>query len=137
VVIELPENIAKLEGEFRFLSRANRTDLHAVSDHLISQAAIKIKNAEKPVFLIGAGAARDGASDHVRKLVGYLSMLKNGDLPVMNTFQAKGTVVGSSTVGFMDKSGIEPILESDLIIAIGYGQHHWQRDYQHLFYPHI
>lgn len=121
VVIELPENIAKLEGEFKYLPRAVRTDLHPVCDHLITKAVHMIRSAKKPVFLVGAGVARDGASDHLRKLVDYLTMVKM-DVPVMNTFQAKGAIANSTTVGFIDKSGIEPILESDLIIAVGYGQ---------------
>ena len=121
VVIELPENIAKLEGEFRDLPRATRSDVHPVDDSLISTAARMIKNAKNPVFLVGAGVARDGASDDLRKLARWVDPTGDG-VPVMNTFQAKGTVVGSTTVGFMDKSGIEPILEADLIIAVGYGQ---------------
>jgi acetolactate synthase-1/2/3 large subunit len=122
VVIELPENIAKLEGEFKYLPRAVRTDLHPVCDHLITKSVHMIRSAKNPVFLVGAGVARDGASDHLRRLIHRVYYPHQMEDKVVNTFQAKGTIVGSTTVGFMDKSGIEPILESDLIVAVGYGQ---------------
>jgi acetolactate synthase-1/2/3 large subunit len=125
VVIELPENIAKLEGEYRYLPRASRNfnrNSYFINDLAISEAVKMISNSKNPVFVVGAGVARDDASYHLRKLIHWIYYPHQMEDKVVNTFQAKGTVVGSKTVGFMDKSGIKPILESDLVIAVGYGQ---------------
>jgi acetolactate synthase-1/2/3 large subunit len=75
-----------------------------------------IRSSTKPIILIGAGVARGGATHVVRKLV------EKTGFSVVNTFQGKGVIPEGNTVGFMDKSGLKPIKEADLIIAIGYGQ---------------
>ena len=114
VVIELPEDVAKLEGDYRELPKAEA--VVAISFGSKTDAVRMIRSSTKPVILIGAGVSRGGASHVVRKLAD-----KTG-FPVVNTMQGKGVIPEGNTVGFMDKSGLEPIKEADLIIAIGYGQ---------------
>ncbi len=125
VVIELPENIARMDGEYRDLPRASR-DLGRTSyfpnDLAISEAINMIVSSKNPIFIVGAGVVRDDATYHLRKLIHWINSLSKSEIKVVNTFQAKGAVIGSKTVGFMDKFGIKPILQSDLIIAVGYGQ---------------
>lgn len=113
VVIELPENIAKREGVYRKLPKAEIAYGEAIGD--VVAAAEMIKGATSPCLLIGAGVTRGRGTGAVRAFVDKTNM------PTVNTFQSKGVVPQSTTIGFMCKSGLEDIEAADLVIAVGYG----------------
>jgi len=114
VVLELPEDVAKEEAVVRPCVKPTKR-YQEIDEGLIRQAAKLVRDAEKPLVLIGAGVHRERVTEETRNLINRLN------LRTVNTFQGKG-VFGNNTVGFMDGHNLELVDESDVVIAIGYGQ---------------
>ena len=113
VMLELPENIAKLDGVYHQADKVRRVVQYADFGD-IARAADIVAHSTKPLVLIGAGVHREGATEAVRNL------LKTRSFEVANTMQGKG-VAGNNTVGFMDQHNKYLIDRAELVICIGYG----------------
>ena len=114
VMLEIPENIAKMDGLYHHMKKESKIIQYADFSE-IAEAADVIAHSLKPLILIGAGVHREGATEAVRNL------LKSRSFEVANTFQGKG-VAGNNTVGFMDGFNKNLIDIAELVITIGYGQ---------------
>jgi acetolactate synthase-1/2/3 large subunit len=118
-VIELPEDIAKLDVERAPLA-VSKTRRAAADHKVIAQAAELIGRAERPMILAGNGAIRKRASQQLRRFAH-----KTG-IPVVNTFMAKGAVGRSDphallTMGLQGKDHVNlAIDQADLVISCGY-----------------
>ncbi len=85
----------------------------------IREAARLIAAAERPIFYVGGGVVRSGASDRLRELVALTQ------IPVVTTLMARGTVPDSNPLhlGMPGMHGtvsaVTGLQKSDLIIALG------------------
>lgn len=121
VYVQLPLDIqmGEIEGEIEPPSERSVTkNLRAGSDD-IAQAAKIVRDAEKPLLLVGGGTARANAADEIESLV------QKHPIPVMTTLTAKGMLSESHelSLGPVGRSGTEAAAraarEADVVIAVG------------------
>ena len=117
--IVLPEDVAELETDAVPL-RVNIPRDPAPSEDQVHRAAHVLSQARHAVVLAGAGVARDGAVESLRRFSERL------DIPVATTFQGKGVFPDDheqalGTIGFMVKDyanfGFD---DADVVVAVGY-----------------
>jgi acetolactate synthase-1/2/3 large subunit len=133
--IDLPENIVEMEtDELPLPVSVNR--LTFADKALLRDAAVLIENAKHPLILIGNGAVRSRASEHV------LAFVNTHKIPVVNTFMAKGIIPFSHEMA-MGTAGLQKgdyenagFAKADLIICVGfdmveYHPHLWNPTRQH------
>jgi acetolactate synthase-1/2/3 large subunit len=117
--IVLPEDVAERETDARPL-RVNVPRDPAPSEDQVERAAVVLSEATHPVVIAGAGVARDGAVDALRRFSERLR------IPVATTFQGKGVFPDDhryalGTIGFMVKDYVNFGLDvADVVIAVGY-----------------
>ena len=120
VHLELPEDTA---GEdVKNVHIFKRQTIHRVfaSDRAIEKAIIAIKNAKKPLLLIGAGASRKRARKAISDFIGSTGIM------FFNTQMGKGIVDGHNnlfigTAAFSSKDYVhEAVKQADLIINVGH-----------------
>ncbi len=132
VLIELPEDIAKLEAGTHPI-RPRRFRRPGPDDKIMDEAFEMLKSARRPIILAGNGCIRRRTSKQLR-----IFCEKTG-IGVINTFMAKGCVDMDAdyclyTIGLQAKDVVACALDaSDLIITIGYDmvEYHpylWNRD---------
>ncbi len=133
--IDLPENIVEMEtDELPLPVSVNR--LTFADNVLLKDAAVLIENAKHPLILVGNGAVRSRASEHI------LAFLKTHRIPVVNTFMAKGIIPFSHEMA-MGTAGLQKgdyenggFDKADLIICVGfdmveYHPHLWNPNRKH------
>lgn len=133
--IDLPENIVEMQTDERPLPvSVNR--LTFADKALLRDAALLVENAKHPLILVGNGAVRSRASEHI------LAFLKTHTIPVVNTFMAKGIIPFSHEMA-MGTAGLQKgdyenggFAKADLIICVGfdmveYHPHLWNPNRQH------
>ena len=133
--IDLPENIVEMETDEQPLPvSANR--LTFADKALLRDAAVLVENAKHPLILVGNGAVRSRASEHI------LAFLSTHKIPVVNTFMAKGIIPFSHEMA-MGTAGLQKgdyenggFAKADLIICVGfdmveYHPHLWNPSRQH------
>lgn len=133
--IDLPENIVEMQTDERPLPvSVNR--LTFADKALLRDAALLVENAKHPLILVGNGAVRSRASEHI------LAFLKTHKIPVVNTFMAKGIIPFSHEMA-MGTAGLQKgdyenggFAKADLIICVGfdmveYHPHLWNPNRQH------
>ncbi|MGX7346512.1 acetolactate synthase AlsS [Acetobacter pasteurianus] len=88
---------------------------------VIAEAATMLKNAKRPVVLLGMLASRPDVADGVRAFV------KETGVPVVGTYQAAGAVsedlvdrFGGRVGLFRNQHGDQLLHEADVVVAIGY-----------------
>ncbi|MGS2763053.1 acetolactate synthase large subunit [Sinomicrobium sp. M5D2P9] len=120
VHIELPEDIAEEEVESSRIFEVVDFKIPYAGEDTIQQAADMIKNAEKPILLIGAGANRKRASMALTAFVDTIG------IPFFNTQMGKGIIderhplyLGTAALSDYDFLH-EAINGSDLIINVGH-----------------
>ena len=119
VLIELPEDIAKMETDAAPMTprRFRRPEPDAVA---IQEAAQKLAEAKTPIIIAGNGTIRRRASRELRKLCAETG------IGVMSSFMGKGAVDKDApyclfTIGLGQKDIPSlAIDDSDLVLAIGY-----------------
>ncbi|WP_024852225.1 acetolactate synthase large subunit [Hydrogenovibrio kuenenii] len=134
--IDFPENISEMEIVESPLPVIN-SKLTLADSQLILDAAEIIKQAKKPLILVGNGAVRAKAS-------GSLFAFSNHyNIPVINTFMAKGVVPHYKNPLSMGTAGLQKgdynnggFAEADLVICIGfdmveYHPHLWNPNREH------
>ncbi|WP_019557819.1 acetolactate synthase large subunit [Thiomicrorhabdus arctica] len=133
--IDLPENIVEMEtNEAPLPVSVNR--LTFADNGLLKDAAVLIEKAKNPLILVGNGAVRSRASDHI------LAFLKTHKIPVVNTFMAKGIIPFSHEMA-MGTAGLQKgdyenggFAKADLVICVGfdmveYHPHLWNPTRKH------
>ena len=117
--VVLPEDVAERETAATPL-RVNVPRDPDPSDDQVHRAAHVLAEARSPVVLAGAGVARDGAMDELRR---FSEVLR---IPVATTFQGKGVFPDDhehalGTIGFMVKDYVNFGFDrADVVVAVGY-----------------
>ena len=120
VLLELPEDIAEETADMVDLIPPGERHYAIAGTNIIQTAAKAIKNAKRPLLLIGAGANRKEARRAISDFIGMIGV------PFCNTQMGKGVVDESSTyflgtAALSDKDYLhEYIKVSDLIGNIGH-----------------
>lgn len=120
VHIELPEDVAAEEVENPRIFNVVNFEIPCGGKNAIQQAAAMIREASRPLLLIGAGANRNRASMALSAFVDSIG------IPFFNTQMAKGIIderhplyLGTAALSNYDFLH-EAIKESDLIINVGH-----------------
>ncbi len=120
VLLELPEDIAEETADMVDLIPPGERHYAIAGADVISKAAEAIKNAKRPLLLIGAGANRKEARRAISEFIGMIGV------PFCNTQMGKGVVDESSsyflgTAALSDKDYLHDYIKiSDLIVNIGH-----------------
>ena len=119
VLIELPENIARLDSEYGPIT-PRRFRRSVPDDKIVNIAIDMLRAAKRPVILAGNGCIRKRASKQLR-----LFCEKTG-IGVISTFMAKGCVDMDAdyclyTIGLGSKDYVSlAIDDADLVITLGF-----------------
>jgi len=119
VLIELPENVAKLESSHTPMT-PRRFRRSVPDDKIVNKAIEMLKSSKRPVILAGNGCIRKRASKQLR-----LFCEKTG-IGVISTIMAKGCVDMDAdyclyTIGLGSKDYVSlAIDDADLVIALGF-----------------
>ena len=120
VLLELPEDIAEEPADMVDLIPPGERYYAIAGTNIIQTAAEAIKNAKRPLLLIGAGANRKEARRAISDFIGMIGV------PFCNTQMGKGVVDESSsyflgTAALSDKDYLHDYIKlSDLIVNIGH-----------------
>ena len=120
VLLELPEDIAEETADMVDLIPPGERHYAIAGSNVIQTAAETIKNAKRPLLLIGAGANRKEARRAISDFIGMIGV------PFCNTQMGKGVVDESSsyflgTAALSDKDYLHDYIKaSDLIVNIGH-----------------
>lgn len=118
-LIELPEDIAKLETDVRPIE-PRRYRRPVPDDKIVDKAWEVIASARRPIILAGNGAIRKRASTQLRRFVELTG------IGVVSTFMGKGAVDMDQeqycfTIGLQDRDYTAiAVDQSDVIITLGY-----------------
>jgi acetolactate synthase I/II/III large subunit len=117
----LPQDVAKVETTEVISRIAVPGRLGPAPADAVAAVAARIKHAEFPVMLVGMRAAEPAACEAIRRL------LDVADLPVVETFQAAGTISRALEAHYLGRIGLfrnQPgdviVGHADLVIAVGY-----------------
>ena len=124
VLVDIPADIQKAMGDYRFSTELNFLGYHPENLHDISQldAAVSlIEHAERPVIFAGGGVIRSGASQQL------IDFALNYQIPVTTSLLGKGAFPESHESGLsLGMAGMhgQPVanralMGADVIIAIG------------------
>ena len=120
VLLELPEDIAEEPADMVDLIPPGERHYAIAGTNIIQTAAEAIKNAKRPLLLIGAGANRKEARRAISDFIGMIGV------PFCNTQMGKGVVDESSsyflgTAALSDKDYLHDYIKvCDLIVNIGH-----------------
>lgn len=118
VLVDVLKNVQTAECEYEPATPATHKHIRT-SDEKIKEAAAILNAAEKPLIMVGGGAAASGASEAVYKLSQKLNA------PVAYTLMGKGVVSDKEifNLGMMGMHGTvaaaKAVIESDCILALG------------------
>jgi len=125
VLIELPENIAKLPTSTQPIP-PRRFHRPTPDDTVIDQAFEMIRQARRPIILAGNGCIRKRASMQLRRFCEITG------IGVINTFMGKGSVDMDDerclfTIGLQDRDVVAAALDAaDLVLTLGYDMVEYQ-----------
>ncbi len=117
--IELPEDIAKIETDAKPM-KPHRYRRPVTAPDQIEIAFSMLRNAKRPVILVGNGCVRQKASSELRRFC------KATGIGAINTFMAKGCVDADAdyclyTIGLQARDFVTCALDaSDLVLTLGY-----------------
>ena len=121
VFISVPQDITHEETSVKAHAALSPIQYGSAAEHIIHQAANKLKAAKCPVLLLGLEATRPENTKALRQL------LSQNPLAVVSTYQAAGVISHEllncfvGRVGlFKNQPGDKLIDEADLIMTIGY-----------------
>ncbi|MCM8776786.1 MAG: biosynthetic-type acetolactate synthase large subunit [Candidatus Omnitrophica bacterium] len=122
VLIDLPVDVQRAEGKFEYPDEIEiRSYKPTYEGHplQIERAWKAIKEAKRPLFLVGGGVISSGASEHLRNFV------EKTGIPVVFTLMGLGSIPGDHplALGMLGMHGTKyanyAVVESDLLIAVG------------------
>src|SRR3990167_9430238 len=125
VVIELPEDIAKIETDAQPLSNQLKAFERSVASVYVDMALDLIKIAKAPMILVGAGCLREECDPQLKTL------LDKTGIYAATTFMGKGCISDRHPqslycVGLgMKDIALKAFDQADLVICIGYGMVEW------------
>lgn len=125
VVIELPEDIAKLDTDAAVIEKTWGKMNEQTSDAQIQQCLAMLAESKKPLLFIGDGAARTESDNEIRtfldktKLYAAYSFMGKG--VISNLHERSLHCVG---MGIKDVA-VEAFEQSDLVICVGYSMVEW------------
>jgi len=119
--VVLPQDVAKAETSTVMSRVATPGQLGPAPADAVAAVAERIKQAKFPVILVGMRGAPTAACDAIRGL------LEVADLPVVETFQAAGTISRALESHYLGRVGLfrnQPgdivVGHADLVITVGY-----------------
>ncbi len=118
-VIELPENVAKMQVTCQPLKPA-KTRRPAADYKAVASAAELLAQAKHPLILAGNGAVRKRAAQQLRRFA------RKTGMAVVNTFMGKGAMPMDDehcvyTIGLQGRDHITGAFhQADLVVAVGY-----------------
>lgn len=119
--ISLPMDVLTGAAKKYDLHGFSTPQLGAAPSHLIERTAAAICKARLPVILLGMKASSAAVTHAIR------NMIRENDLPVVETFQAAGAISRGLENHFMGRVGLfsnQPgdllLQEADLVLTIGY-----------------
>ncbi len=125
VMIELPEDIAKLETDAKPIHKTEFINQQEASSQQIDDFLKLLSQSKKPLLLLGDGATRTESDVPVREF------LKKTDLYAAYTFMGKGAVsnlyersLHCVGLGLKDIA-LNAFEEADLVICVGYSMVEW------------
>lgn len=124
-VIELPEDIAKINTEEQPLTPTFRRPHSGVKPYLVSRSLELIAAAQTPLILLGNGCARGQASPQIRRFVDQTGIY------AVSTFMGKGVLSDRHAhslyaVGLgLNDIVTEAFEQADLVLCIGYDMVEW------------
>jgi len=98
----------------------------------LSEAARIIAESEKPVIVVGQGAAKSGAGDAVVKLADRIGALLATTLPMKGWLGEHEYHVGVSGL-YATKTAIELFSEADVVIGVGASLNHYTTEHGYIF----
>ena len=120
VHLELPEDIAAEQAADIALIAPHPIEMPVAQPAALDRAAALIRNAERPLIMLGAAASRPRLSAALSDFVRCVQ------IPFINTQMGKGSVAGGSglymgTAALSERDYVHDAIErADLIIAIGH-----------------
>ncbi|MBD9534428.1 acetolactate synthase large subunit [Stenotrophomonas sp. STM01] len=120
VLLELPEDIAAMEGDEVALIPPHPLELPIASPEALDRAAGIIRAAKRPLLMMGAGASRPRSSEALSAFV-----LRAG-IPFFTTQMGKGSVAGGSglymgTAALTERDYVHMAIDqADVIVTIGH-----------------
>lgn len=127
-LIELPEDIAKLDTGAMPLPPYFRKPRGGVEMPVIDRVLALISASEKPIILVGNGCARAGAEK------AFTTFVEKTGIYAVSTFMGKGVIserhpFSLFTVGLgLNDIVAEAFDQADLVICIGYDMVEWHPD---------
>lgn len=119
--VSLPMDIVNMPATGDVLTSARSPKQGAADEDAIKEAAAEIRNAKRPVILLGMMASRPENVDAIRALVA------DCNIPVVSTFQAAGALNADQQHLFAGRIGLfsnqpadELVQKADAVITIGY-----------------
>ncbi|MCF2587738.1 acetolactate synthase large subunit [Brevibacterium sp. UCMA 11752] len=120
VHLELPEDIAAMPVEHADLIQPHTNGRATASDDAVDAAAQVIRNAKRPLLMLGADASRSDCSEALSRFVSRVR------IPYFTTQMGKGSVSGSSdlymgTAALTSRDYVHDAIEkADVIVTIGH-----------------
>lgn len=120
VHLELPEDIAAIPVENYHLISPHTTARAVAADSALDNAAEVIRNAERPLLMLGADASRADCSQPLANFARRVT------IPYFTTQMGKGTVSGSTklymgTAALTERDYVHDAIErADVIVTIGH-----------------
>lgn len=119
--VSLPIDVMSAPAECEVIEPCHNPKLGPADAEAIEEAARLINRASKPVVLLGMLASKPENSKPLQEL------LKNGNLPVVGTFQAAGAVSHAQFQNFAgrvwqtnNQPGDQLLAVADLVLTVGY-----------------
>jgi acetolactate synthase-1/2/3 large subunit len=119
--VSLPIDVMAAPAECEVIEPCETPKLGPAASEAIEEAAQLISKSSKPVVLLGMLASKPENSKPLQEL------LKNGNLPVVGTFQAAGAVSHAQFQNFAgrvwqtnNQAGDQLLAAADLVITVGY-----------------
>lgn len=129
IMIELPEDIARMSVDVEPLPHAKTIIKYGHSTEDIEQTLNLLQDAKKPLILIGAGCSHEPCEKAIHDFV------EKTQIYTATTFMGKGAhdnkhPLNLFTVGLgMRDIALKAFEQADLIISIGYRQVEWLPEY--------
>ena len=120
VLLELPEDIAAMDGDDAALIPPHPLDHPIASPEALDRAAEIIRNAKRPLLMMGAASSRPRSSEALSAFV-----LRAG-IPFFTTQMGKGSVAGGSglymgTAALTERDYVHMAIDqADVIVTIGH-----------------
>ena len=118
--LEFPEDVASKETDTAPMESRERVRLAAPASDLLKRVQAFLAEADRPLIIVGNGAARTNATAHLREFV------RMTNIPVASTYMGKGAISDRSPQSLLTldsgdhQEASDAIEMADLILTVGY-----------------